>query len=94
MTIREIVIAGSRLPQRWIFAIMGFLAILNAYTMRICLSITITEMAVPLKHNYTDDTCLNEKDISNKTKNVMDADRYHWDEYTQVKNILYEMILH
>lgn len=51
--------------------------------MRICLSITITEMAVPLKHNYTDDTCLNEKDISNKTKNVMDADRYHWDEYTQ-----------
>lgn len=32
---------------------MGFLAIVNAYTMRICLNIAITEMVV--KKNTTDD---------------------------------------
>lgn len=32
------------IPQRVVLAIFGFLAILNAYTMRICLSIAITEM--------------------------------------------------
>nr|CAD7401468.1 unnamed protein product [Timema cristinae] len=31
-------------PQRYIFAVMGFFAIANAYTMRICLSLAITEM--------------------------------------------------
>jgi len=68
---------------------MGFLAILNAYTMRVCLSITITEMAVSIKHNYTDqDTCkydLNEKEsVTNSTEG-----KYNWDERTQVKDILY-----
>ncbi|KYN14370.1 PREDICTED: putative inorganic phosphate cotransporter isoform X1 [Trachymyrmex cornetzi] len=76
-------IAGGRLSQRWIFAFMGFLAILNAYTMRVCLSITITEMAVSIKHNYTDqDTCkydLNEKEsLTNSTEG-----KYDWDERTQ-----------
>ncbi|XP_058815568.1 putative inorganic phosphate cotransporter isoform X1 [Topomyia yanbarensis] len=32
------------IPQRVVLSIFGFLAILNAYTMRICLSIAITEM--------------------------------------------------
>lgn len=32
------------MPQRVVLAIMGFLAIVNAYTMRICLSVAITEM--------------------------------------------------
>lgn len=40
-------------PQRVILAIMGFLAILNAYTMRISLSVAITELVV--KKNYTGD---------------------------------------
>uniref|UniRef100_A0A336K4P4 CSON011178 protein n=1 Tax=Culicoides sonorensis TaxID=179676 RepID=A0A336K4P4_CULSO len=40
-------------PQRWILAIMGFLAITNAYTMRICLNVAITEMVV--KKNDTED---------------------------------------
>lgn len=77
-------IAGGRLSQRWIFAIMGFLAILNAYTMRVCLSITITEMAVSVKHNYTDDTCPKEVEDSNSTKST--GDRYDWSERTQVKD--------
>jgi MFS transporter, ACS family, solute carrier family 17 (sodium-dependent inorganic phosphate cotransporter), other len=34
---------------------MGFLAIVNAYTMRICLNVAITEMVVKLPLNGTDD---------------------------------------
>ncbi|XP_011860733.1 PREDICTED: putative inorganic phosphate cotransporter [Vollenhovia emeryi] len=70
----------SQLPQRWIFAIMGFLAILNAYTMRVCLSITITEMAIKIEHNYTDDTC--PREYKNDTKDD-DSEKYDWDERTQ-----------
>ncbi|XP_016998312.2 putative inorganic phosphate cotransporter [Drosophila takahashii] len=39
------------LPQRWILAIMGFFAIFNAYTMRVCLSQAITVLVV--RQNYT-----------------------------------------
>lgn len=35
---------GFIIPQRVVLAIMGFLAIVNAYTMRICLSVAIIEM--------------------------------------------------
>ncbi|KAL6261910.1 hypothetical protein P5V15_006993 [Pogonomyrmex californicus] len=73
----------GRLPQRWIFAIMGFLAILNAYTMRVCLSITITEMAIRINHNYTDDTCLAEESTNSNDSNDQYDNRYHWDERTQ-----------
>ncbi|XP_037911071.1 putative inorganic phosphate cotransporter isoform X2 [Hermetia illucens] len=37
-------------PQRIILAIMGFLAICNAYTMRICLSVAITQMVISKTH--------------------------------------------
>ncbi|XP_025074687.1 putative inorganic phosphate cotransporter isoform X2 [Pogonomyrmex barbatus] len=63
---------------------MGFLAILNAYTMRVCLSITITEMVIPINHTYTDDTCpTNESTNSNSDSNNQYDNRYHWDERTQ-----------
>ncbi|KAH8285792.1 hypothetical protein KR018_006819, partial [Drosophila ironensis] len=42
------------IPQRVILALFGFSAILNAYTMRICLSQVITVLVV--KKNYTADT--------------------------------------
>lgn len=32
---------------------MGFLALINAYAMRVCLNITITEMVVKIVHNTT-----------------------------------------
>lgn len=38
------------LPQRIVIAIFGFLAIVNAYTMRICLSVAITKMVKPIGH--------------------------------------------
>lgn len=40
------------MPQRWILACMGFLAIVNAYTMRVCLSQAITVLVPP--RNYSD----------------------------------------
>lgn len=42
------------LPQRVVLSLMGFLAIVNAYTMRICLSVAITEMVKKIPHNTTD----------------------------------------
>jgi MFS transporter, ACS family, solute carrier family 17 (sodium-dependent inorganic phosphate cotransporter), other len=44
---------GFFIPQRVVLSIMGFLAIVNAYTMRICLSVAITEMV--RKQNSTGD---------------------------------------
>ncbi|XP_037805915.1 putative inorganic phosphate cotransporter [Lucilia sericata] len=46
------------IPQRVILAIMGFLAILNAYTMRISLSIAITELVVKKNHTEGGDTAV------------------------------------
>ncbi|XP_015588670.1 putative inorganic phosphate cotransporter isoform X2 [Cephus cinctus] len=72
---------GVRVQQRWVFAIMGFLAVFNAYTMRICLSLAITEMVIPLEsHNYTDDTCSYSDTPSSGSSG---AGTYDWDEYTQ-----------
>lgn len=44
---------GFIIPQRVVLSIMGFLAIVNAYTMRICLNVAITEMVVkhPIPEN-------------------------------------------
>ncbi|XP_055847091.1 putative inorganic phosphate cotransporter isoform X2 [Episyrphus balteatus] len=50
------------IPQRVILSIMGFFAILNAYTMRICLSVAITQLVVSKNHtdidNPDNDACL------------------------------------
>lgn len=79
---------GIRIQQRWIFAIMGFLALFNAYAMRICLSIAITEMVVPLNitEEFIDDTCseLANKQLSNVTT-AHGSGIYDWSEYTQVR---------
>lgn len=42
------------MPQRVILAIMGFFAILNAYTMRIALSMAINKIAKSPQYNVTD----------------------------------------
>ncbi|CAG9763216.1 unnamed protein product [Ceutorhynchus assimilis] len=50
------------IPQRYILGIMGFLAVVNAYTMRVVLSVAITEMVMPIVHNETIDShsCLDD----------------------------------
>ena len=67
---------------------MGFLALFNAYAMRICLSIAITEMVVPLNitEEFIDDTCSNlaSETLTNVTT-VFSRGTYEWSEYTQVR---------
>lgn len=73
---------GAPIAQRWVFAIMGFLAVVNAFTMRICLSLAITEMVVETTSSeYSDETCPS----SNSTSSTNSAAGiYEWDETLQV----------
>ncbi|KAK9693157.1 Major Facilitator Superfamily [Popillia japonica] len=74
------------IPQRYVLGIMGFLAIVNAYTMRISLSVAITEMVASSNsssHNG-EDTCSYPDDSGNNTGSVTDEDKlYDWDQTTQ-----------
>lgn len=49
-----VIFIGFIIPQRVVLSIMGFLAIVNAYTMRICLNVAITEMVVKRTRNDSD----------------------------------------
>ncbi|XP_014223244.1 putative inorganic phosphate cotransporter [Trichogramma pretiosum] len=76
------------IPQRWIFALMGFLGLFNAYAMRACLSITITQMVVPTTHAFIseDETCRFNDTISTNTTvypDVTSKGIYNWDETLQ-----------
>lgn len=73
---------------------MGVLAVLNAYSMRVCLSIAITEMAVQHKNtSYSDNSCPIPDD-ENRKDNVTKSDikRYDWSEETQVKCFIREFL--
>lgn len=71
---------------------MGFLALLNAYAMRVCLSITITEMVQPRNttHGSADDKCnVTDEDLTHPNQTIRsDAKLYDWDPVTQVKENL------
>ncbi|KAK1129788.1 hypothetical protein K0M31_019498 [Melipona bicolor] len=78
----------GRIPQRWVFAIMGFLALFNAYAMRVCLSITITEMVVPMHKNVTnvvENTCPITDDDRQEGEDMRpsNAKKYEWSETMQ-----------
>ncbi|XP_043524974.1 putative inorganic phosphate cotransporter isoform X1 [Frieseomelitta varia] len=78
----------GRIPQRWVFAIMGFLALFNAYAMRVCLSITITEMVVPMHKNVThvvENTCPITDDDRQEGEDMSpsNAKKYEWSETMQ-----------
>lgn len=52
LNVDKFLLLGS-LPQRVITCLMGFLAIVVGYGMRVCLTIAITEMVIPQKHSAT-----------------------------------------
>ncbi|XP_012262453.2 putative inorganic phosphate cotransporter isoform X4 [Athalia rosae] len=69
--------------QRWVFAVMGFLALINAYTMRTCLSLAITEMV-----NKTDRGNPRPEDFTCPSSNLTSTTHssggtYDWDESLQ-----------
>ncbi|KAK5641112.1 hypothetical protein RI129_009659 [Pyrocoelia pectoralis] len=75
------------IPQRYVLGLMGFLGMINAYLMRVVLSVAITEMVLPLKHSdrYDDsDTC---PDPIGEVHTNISISRnqylYSWDEQTQ-----------
>ncbi|XP_017068030.2 sialin [Drosophila eugracilis] len=75
------------LPQRWILAIMGFFAIFNAYTMRVCLSQAITVLVV--KKNYTaaaqqnEAICDADEESSDSSSKGDSGGTYTWSEEKQ-----------
>lgn len=76
------VISGFIIPQRVVLAIMGFLAIVNAYTMRICLSVAITEMVKKTTSNHSveiGETCPASGDVDESTA----TGEFEWDEELQ-----------
>ncbi|CAG9094103.1 hypothetical protein JYU34_012843 [Plutella xylostella] len=75
------------IPQRWVMAIMGFLAVANAYTMRVCLNIAITQMVrkKPSSGSVDDGSCPAQDVVTDYTLIVDDAEPtgFDWDEQTQ-----------
>ncbi|XP_047513603.1 putative inorganic phosphate cotransporter isoform X1 [Pieris napi] len=71
------------IPQRWVMAIMGFLAVANAYTMRVCLNIAITQMV--RRHApssaYEEGSCPAE--VEEALSDTSEISGYNWDEETQ-----------
>lgn len=47
------------IPQRYVFGILGLFALANAYTMRVCLSVTIVQMVTraPSEGHIVGETC-------------------------------------
>lgn len=53
---------------------MGFLAITNAYQLRVCLNVAITEMVIPISNDvnsthYDPDACPDDNDDSSGSSN-------------------------
>lgn len=81
-------IIGTFISQRWVTTLLCFFGLLNAYAMRIILSIAITEMVVPLNETTAsvDETCpRNDEDAVRKPKSTVNMELYDWSEYTQVQ---------
>ncbi|XP_055916913.1 putative inorganic phosphate cotransporter isoform X2 [Eupeodes corollae] len=73
------------IPQRVILSIMGFLAILNAYTMRISLSVAITQLVVAKNHtgsNHNEGVCLPDP-LEPGEEVVPHGGEYNWSESHQ-----------
>lgn len=74
------------IPQRYVLGLMGFFAIVNAYTMRVALNIAITEMVYPVnKTAYPDpEACIIKEDnSSDSSKPLHPENLYAWDGETQ-----------
>lgn len=69
--------------------LMCFLGLVNAFGMRGCLSIAITEMTVPVTKpkNFTDDTCtsMEVRPPMNDINHRQNKEFYDWSESTQVQ---------
>ncbi|XP_046659305.1 putative inorganic phosphate cotransporter isoform X1 [Homalodisca vitripennis] len=82
---------GLCVPQRYVLAFMGFLAIANGYIQRFCLSLAITEMVVPHDredHDADDMVDLSSCPYQSVNSSITDAiihtsTQFDWSERTQ-----------
>ncbi|KAJ8681375.1 hypothetical protein QAD02_017162 [Eretmocerus hayati] len=83
------ILTSSSLSQKWIFAVMGFLAMFCALAMRNCLPLTIPQMVKTKKQigNHLDDSCPfgNETSAHRNETTVLRISEglYDWSEHTQ-----------
>ncbi|KAG8308157.1 hypothetical protein J6590_002241 [Homalodisca vitripennis] len=86
-----IIAQGLCVPQRYVLAFMGFLAIANGYIQRFCLSLAITEMVVPHDredHDADDMVDLSSCPYQSVNSSITDAiihtsTQFDWSERTQ-----------
>ncbi|XP_050311164.1 putative inorganic phosphate cotransporter isoform X3 [Anthonomus grandis grandis] len=73
------------IPQRYVLGIMGFFAIVNAYTMRVSLSLAITEMVIATNSTeyYDPDACSSAGSNSSSSAISDQSTLYDWDSTTQ-----------
>ncbi|KAL4712286.1 hypothetical protein ACJJTC_004048 [Scirpophaga incertulas] len=71
------------IPQRWVMAIMGFLAVANAYTMRVCLNIAITQMVRRRVHVGEADDGACHVDVDVVATEATEVGGFEWSEETQ-----------
>ncbi|XP_053607893.1 putative inorganic phosphate cotransporter [Plodia interpunctella] len=79
------------IPQRYVLGVMGLFALANSFTMRVCLSMTITQMVVHVEssEHIVGETCPDPEytansNVTNVTAVIIDNhDRYDWSESTQ-----------
>lgn len=66
------------IPQRYILGIMGFLAVVNAYAMRVSLSVAITEMVHNTNGDKHDPNACIIEEVQNSTVHYVSDEVYHW----------------
>ncbi|CAH4029407.1 unnamed protein product [Pieris brassicae] len=74
------------IPQRYILGVMGLLGVCNAYTMRVCLNLAITQMVNRTKSStdhFDPDACPNDEIVGNATAILKPYATFDWDEKTQ-----------
>lgn len=82
-------VLGAGVPQRLVFAVMGFFAIFNAYVMRVCLSIALTQMVIPSNKTASaaslDNTCPVFPEDHHNTVEHKQSGTYNWTVGQQVR---------
>lgn len=71
------------IPQRVVLSIMGFFAIVNAYTMRICLNVAITEMTIKKHKNASVDQGICVVEGGSNSTVIANHGTFDWDEELQ-----------
>lgn len=69
------------IPQRYVLGIMGLLAVCNAYTMRVCLNLAVTQMVNNTNsgnENYDPNACPDDSEIiGNGTADFKPVSKYY-----------------